>query len=145
MTKEELKERIGKDFILQFNNQSKNLRIPWKDWLTIDWDIIEVGEEFRTNKLSKEDGRYIMFLGAENQFRKYKCYTNIHNYIAYIRAMFKNSISTLGVFDNDFIYVWDDKKKELIVALEMHSDNRCSMLNELIDALNLGKARIVNS
>src|SRR5690606_38173945 len=123
--------------ILKFNNQSKKLVIPWKDWLTIDWDINEVGEEYRTNKLSKEDGRYVVFLGAEDQWPRYKCYTNIHNYVEYIYGMCVKAKSTSAILKNDFIYVWDKEDHELIIAFEKLADNKCNMSKGLQERIGL--------
>lgn len=145
MTREELKNSIGKDFILKFNDESKKLRIPWKDWLTIDWNVIKVREEYRTNELSKIEGRFMIFLGAENQWPQYKCYINIHDYLAYIRRMCVNAGGTSAILNNDLIYIWDTNNQELIIAFEKLANNKCNLSRELAERLDPNYASILNS
>lgn len=116
----EIREKIGKDLIWRLpkaNNKDEwgEIVFNWKFNISIQWYIHEVGDEYRTNELSKKEGRYTVINYSKEQ--KGRIYPNVHDYTSYIRKIFLKD-SKKRITDFDFIYVWDEYDKELIVIWE---------------------------
>jgi hypothetical protein len=129
----EIRDKIGKDLVVKI--QKANLE-GWSD-ITFEWEFIigidryiyRVADEFRKNPLSFQEGRYTIINYSKDQSGK--IYPNIHFYMRYI-------IEYLGkAYDYDFIYVWDDEDKRLIVVWEYDRDhNRYRMNKEIAEIIS---------
>lgn len=125
---EEIREKIGKDLTIKLPKANKEewgeITYDWKFSIVIEWYIHQVADKYRTNELSKIDGRYTVINYSREQ--KGRIYINVHNYIRYIFEYLGN------IYDFDFVYVWDDWDKKLIVAWEYERENENYRMNQQI-------------
>jgi hypothetical protein len=131
----EIRDKIGKDLIWRLPKANKKdewseIVFNWKFNIGIEWYIHEVGDEFRTNKLSNSEGRYTVINFSKNQ--RGRIYTNVHFFVSYTIKYFRENKSVPNDFD--FIYVWDGEDKKLIVIWENNRENnRFKMGKEFAD------------
>lgn len=124
----ELKRIIGRDLQVKLKKRESD------DYgtITFDWEFnyrlrrraFHVTDEYRTNGLSTEKGRYTLIYSQNNEDR---IYINVHNYVTYSKQVFLNSKES-KITDFDFMYAWDDVESKLIVIWEYERElGKCKM------------------
>ena len=121
-----LKERIGKEIKLVVGKTSHVF--SWQEWIRMSSDFLEVDPKYRTNQLSKENGRYYLITGEE-AYPRYKAYNNIDNWLPYVDKMLRNH--KVEILKYSFIYVWDTKEEKLIEAYTKIQGNEINLHDEL--------------
>jgi hypothetical protein len=119
---EELRSIIGKDLHVKLKKLNEEgygtITLNWEWQLGLTRRVFQIADEYRTNPLSKEKGRYTLIYSQNNQDL---IYPNIHEYMAYLRTFCNKNGFTINSFD--FIYVWDELEKCLVIIWENESEN----------------------